>query len=74
MSDTKTSNPSFLASTAAPAPLSPAPKITILLIVLFLSNQAGKEPVYYLIFNVMMVNAARMMVTIQKRMVIFDSW
>jgi len=27
----------------------------------------------YLIFNVMMVNAARMMVTIQKRTVIFDS-
>ncbi|CUQ54277.1 Uncharacterised protein [Segatella copri] len=35
MSETKTSNPSFFASTAAPAPLSPAPKITILLIVLF---------------------------------------
>ena len=29
---------------------------------------------YYLIFNVMMVMAANMMDTIQKRMVIFDSW
>ena len=28
----------------------------------------------YLIFSVMMVSAASMMVTIQKRMVIFDSW
>ena len=27
-----------------------------------------------MVVNVMMVNAARMMVTIQKRMVIFDSW
>ena len=32
MSDTKTSKPSFFASTAAPAPLSPAPNITILFI------------------------------------------
>lgn len=28
----------------------------------------------YLILSVIMVSAARMMVTIQKRMVIFDSW
>ena len=61
MSDTNTSNPSFFARTAAPAPLSPAPNITILFI-------------FYLIFNVMIVNAANIMVVIQKRMVIFDSW
>ena len=29
---------------------------------------------FHLIFNVMMVMAARMIDTIQKRMVIFDSW
>ena len=34
MSETKTSKPSFFANTAAPAPLSPAPSITILFIYL----------------------------------------
>ena len=29
---------------------------------------------YYLIFRVIIVNAANIMVVIQKRMVIFDSW
>src|SRR5574344_1254356 len=37
MSDTNTSKPSFFANTAAPAPLSAAPSITILFIVSFLS-------------------------------------
>ena len=42
MSETNVSNPLTFASTAAPAPLSPAPKITILFIynnVLLFSNQ-----------------------------------
>jgi hypothetical protein len=34
MSETKVSNPCFLAKTAAPAPLSPAPNMTILFAIL----------------------------------------
>ena len=64
MSETKVSKPCFFARTAAPAPLSPAPSMTILLAIIFV----------YLIFNVIIVIAASTMVTIQKRTVIFDSW
>ena len=64
ISETKVSNPCFFARTAAPAPLSPAPSMTILLAIIFV----------YLIFNVIIVIAASTMVTIQKRTVIFDSW
>ena len=38
MSLTNTSKPSFFASTAAPAPLSPAPRITIFFILLFIGH------------------------------------
>ena len=48
-------------------PLSPRSPFTFLLFYLFTFK-------VYLIFSVMMVSAASMMVTIQKRMVIFDSW
>ena len=85
MSDTNTSNPFCFASTAAPAPLSPAPNIAILFMSYFFSffivnvfissSEIFKLSLNrYLIFSVMMVIAARMMVVIQKRMVIFDSW
>ena len=66
MSETKVSKPCFFARTAAPAPLSPAPSMTIL----FSHNLR----LSYLIFNVIIVIAASTMVTIQKRTVIFDSW
>ena len=56
----KTSKPFTFARTAAPVPLSPAPKIAILFI-------------FYLIFNVMIAKAASIIVVIQKRTTIFDS-
>ena len=59
-SDTKTSNPSLSARMAAPHPLSPAPNTTILFSI-------------YLTFSVMRVNAAIIIVTIQKRTVTFAS-
>ena len=36
MSETKVSNPCFLANTAAPVPLSPAPNMTILLAIVII--------------------------------------
>ena len=62
MSETNVSKPCFCASTAAPAPLSPAPKMTILFAM-----------ISYLIFKVIIVIAANTIVTIQNRTVIFDS-
>ena len=68
-SDTKTSNPFCCARTATPTPLSAAPNMTILDIVII--NTLCET--FYLIFNVMIVAAASRMVVIQKRTVIFDS-
>ncbi len=39
-----------------------------------LAGTKYNDSFFHLIFKVMMVNAARIIVTIQKRMVIFDSW
>ena len=61
LSDTNTSNPFAFAKTAAPAPLSPAPNITILLLI------------FYLIFNVTIVITAKIIPINQKRTTIFDS-
>ena len=84
ISETKTSKPFAFANTAAPAPLSPAPNTTILFILFFFyCRLQGCCPCdcivlvvlsrRYLIFRVMMVSAAKIMVTIQKRIVILLS-
>ena len=83
ISETNTSKPFAFANTAAPAPLSPAPNTTILFIsICILLSFARLLPLQlfmfwyfllYLIFKVMIVSAAKIIVTIQKRIVILLS-